>query len=151
MQLGEPAAAVLTHVAEGGAASAGELFFEVRRLLERLAAERPMIVVLDDLHWAEPTMLDLLDHISDLSREALIRLLCIGRPELLEERPSWAGGKLNDEPSFSRAAGSEASEQLVEQLASGLDAAARARVVESSEGNPLYLEEMVALVNDGAS
>ena len=75
-----------------GAGTANELFWEVRKLLERVAAKRPLVAVFDDLHWSEPTFLDLLDHIADLSREAPILLLCISRPELLDERPGWAGG-----------------------------------------------------------
>ena len=67
-----------------------ELFFEVRRLLESLAAERPVVLHVDDLQWAEPMLLDLLDHVVDLSRGAPILLLCTARPELLEERPAGA-------------------------------------------------------------
>jgi class 3 adenylate cyclase/tetratricopeptide (TPR) repeat protein len=149
MQLGETAAAVLARVIGGGTASAGELFFEVRRLFERCASDRPLIVVLDDLHWAEPTLLDLLDHIADMSREAPILLLCIARPELLEERGSWAGGKLNATTALLEPLQLAASEQLVDQLAAELDTAARARVVEACEGNPLFLEEMVAFAREG--
>ena len=66
-----------------------------RRLLEARAAERPQIVVLDDIQWAEPVFLDLIEHVSDWSRDAPIFLLCVARPELLELRPGWGGGKLN--------------------------------------------------------
>src|SRR5919108_581422 len=67
----------------------------VRRLMEQVAAERPLVAVFDDIQWAEPTLLDLLDHVTDLSRTAPILLLCLARPDLLDERPGWAGGKLN--------------------------------------------------------
>ena len=147
--LGEPAADVLRHVAEGGATSAGELFFEVRRLLDQVASERPLILVVDDLHWAEPTLLDLIDHITDMSREAPILLLCIARPELLEERVSWAGGKLNATTTLLEPLPLAAAEQLVEQLTGRLDALARGRIVAAGEGNPLFLEEMVALALEG--
>ena len=79
----------------GGAAMPEELFLEIRRLLESLAAERPVILYVDDLQWAEPILLDLLDHIVELSRGAPILVLCVARPELLEDRPGWGGGKLN--------------------------------------------------------
>jgi class 3 adenylate cyclase len=149
MQLGDPAEDVLARVTQGGAASAGELYFDVRRLLEQLASERPIIVVLDDLHWAEATLLDLLDHVADLSRSAPILLLCIARPELLEERSDWAGGKVNATTVLLEPLPHEMSEALVERMASGLDAEAQARVVTAGEGNPLFLEEMVALVQEG--
>src|SRR5262249_32694655 len=74
---------------------AEETFLAVRRFLESLARERPLVCVLDDLHWAEPTFLDLVDHVADWSREAPIMLLCLARPELLEVRPAWGGGKVN--------------------------------------------------------
>ena len=66
-----------------------------RRLLEARAAERPQVVVIDDLQWAEPVFVDLVEHIADLSRDAPIFLLCIARTELLDSRPNWGGGKLN--------------------------------------------------------
>ena len=53
------------------------------------------MVVFDDLQWAEPTFLDLVEHVTDLSRDAPIMMLCMARPELLDERPGWGGGKLN--------------------------------------------------------
>src|SRR6187399_277594 len=66
-----------------------------RALLEQKADEAPLVLVVDDLQWAEPPMLDLVEHIVDWSRAAPIHLVCIARPELLDVRPSWAGGKLN--------------------------------------------------------
>ena len=93
--VGEPAQPVLERLGSGGAATPEELFWEVRRLLESLAAERPVILHVDDLQWAEPMLLDLLDHVVELSRGAPILVLCTARPELLEDRPAWGGGKLN--------------------------------------------------------
>ena len=77
------------------AASPEETNVAFRRLLEARAAERPQVVVIDDLQWAEPTFLDLVEHVADLSRGAPIFLLCIARPDLLDLRPGWGGGKLN--------------------------------------------------------
>ena len=54
-----------------------------------------MVVVFDDIHWGEPTFLDLVEHVADWSRGASILLLCMARPDLLDERPAWAGGKTN--------------------------------------------------------
>jgi tetratricopeptide (TPR) repeat protein len=84
-----------------------------------------------------------------MSRGVPILLLCIARPELLEDRPAWAGGKLNATTALLEPLPLAASEQLVEQLAARLAPAARARVVTASEGNPLFLEEMVTLALEG--
>jgi class 3 adenylate cyclase len=129
-----------------------EIFWAVRRLLERLASARPLVVVFDDVHWAEPTFLDLLDHIADWSRDAPILLLCIARPELLEARPTWGGGKLNATTLSLQAMGVEEVDKLVDNLLGEgtLSPAVIERVREASEGNPLFVEEFVAmLIDDG--
>jgi class 3 adenylate cyclase/tetratricopeptide (TPR) repeat protein len=148
VQLGEPAVSVLERVAEGGSASPEELFWEVRKLLEHSAAERPVVAVVDDLHWAEPMLLDLLDHVTDLSRGVPILLVCLARPELLDGRPGWAGGKLNATSVLLEPLDADESSLLLERLDDGLDTAARERVVQASGGNPLFLEEMAALARD---
>jgi class 3 adenylate cyclase/tetratricopeptide (TPR) repeat protein len=129
-----------------------DAFWAVRKLLEHLARERPVVVVFDDIHWGEPTFLDLIEHLADWTREAAVLLLCIARQELLEIRPGWGGGKMNAssillEPLL----GGEAS-QLVDNLLGRADIpqAARDRILEAAEGNPLFVEEMLAmLIDDG--
>ena len=71
-----------------------EVFWAARRLLEVTARERPLVVVFDDVHWAEPTFLDLVEHVAEWSRDAAILLICLARPELIEERPSWGSGRV---------------------------------------------------------
>ena len=146
--VGEPARQVLDHLGGGGAATAEELFLEVRRLLESLALQRPVILHVDDLQWAEPMLLDLLDHVVDLSRGVPILLLCTARPELIEDRPAWGGGKLNATTVLLEPLPAEECELLLSQLGDGLSADARARVISASEGNPLFLEEMAALARE---
>jgi class 3 adenylate cyclase/DNA-binding winged helix-turn-helix (wHTH) protein len=143
--VGEPAEPVLERLRTGGAATPEELFLEVRRSLDLLAAERPVILHVDDLQWAEPMLLDLLDHIVALSRGAPILLLCAARPELLEDRPGWGGGKLNATSLLLEPLATAECDALLESLGDGLDPDARGRVVAASEGNPLFLEEMAAL------
>jgi class 3 adenylate cyclase/tetratricopeptide (TPR) repeat protein len=129
-----------------------ELPWAVRRLLEAMARDRPLVVVLDDLHWAEPTLLDLVDHVADWSRDAPILLCCLARPELLEARPGWGGGKLNAASLLLQPLAAADSERLVEQLLgrAELAEAARRRIVETAEGNPLFVEELLAmLIDDG--
>ena len=80
---------------DSAASSPTEIAWAFRKLLESRAAERPLVVVFDDVHWGEPAFLDLVEHVADLSRDAPILLLCMARPELLDLRPTWGGGKLN--------------------------------------------------------
>jgi class 3 adenylate cyclase/tetratricopeptide (TPR) repeat protein len=148
MPVGEEARLVLEHLSSGGVASREELFWEVRRLLESLAVRRSVILHVDDLQWAEPMLVDLLDHVVDLSRGAPILVLCTARPELLDERPGWAGGKLNATTVLLEPLGAAESESLLDQLGDGLDAVARERVIAASEGNPLFLEEMASLARE---
>ena len=74
------------------AAAREETLRAVRRVFEALAAERPLVLVLEDVHWAEPTFLDLVEHVAELGRGPIL-LVCLARPELLERRPLWAGGR----------------------------------------------------------
>ena len=148
MLVGPPAHHVLERLSSGGSATPEELFWEVRQLLESLAGECPVILHVDDVQWAEPMLFDLLDHVADLSRGAPILLLCTARPELLEERPGWAGGKLNATTVLLEPLGAAESEALLNQLGDGLDPVARQRVITASEGNPLFLEEMVGLARE---
>jgi class 3 adenylate cyclase/DNA-binding winged helix-turn-helix (wHTH) protein len=146
--VGEAAGGVLEHLGGGGAATPEELFWEVRRLLESLATQRPAVLHVDDLQWAEPMLLDLLDHVVELSRGAPILVLCTARPELLEHRPAWAGGKLNATTVLLEPLAAGECEALLDHLGDGLPADARGRVVAASEGNPLFLEEMAALTRE---
>jgi tetratricopeptide (TPR) repeat protein len=148
---GEPARAVVERLRRGGAAIPEELFLNVRRTLESLASTRPVVLHIDDLQWAETMLLDLLDHVVDLSRGAPILVLCTARPELLEERPAWGGGKYNAQTVLLEPLGAQESLALLDQLGNGLDAAARDHIVAASEGNPLFLEEMVALARESGA
>ena len=148
MPLGEPTRALVDHLSGAGAGTPMELFWEARRLLESIATQQPLVLYIDDLQWAEPMLLDLLDNLVDLSRGAPILVLCTARPELLEDRPGWGGGKLNATAVLLEPLGAEESQVLLGQLADGLDAQARARVIAASEGNPLFMEEMVALARE---
>jgi predicted ATPase len=146
--VGDPAGRVLDRLGGGGAATPEELFWEVRRLLESLASERPVILHIDDLQWAEEMLLDLLDHVVGLSRGVPILLLCTARPELLDDRPNWGGGKLNATTALLEPLGESECEVLLDQLGDGINRELRARVIAASEGNPLFLEEMAVLARE---
>ena len=121
-----------------------------RKLLEARAAERPQVVVFDDIQWAEPVFLDLIEHIADWSRDAPIFLLCVARPELLEVRPGWGGGKLNATTILLEALPDEDCELLISELdgGGGLTSETRRRILQAAGGNPLFIEEMLALVGE---
>ncbi|HEY6031417.1 MAG TPA: adenylate/guanylate cyclase domain-containing protein, partial [Gaiellaceae bacterium] len=145
-QLGERAEGTLAHLVEG-ASTANELFWAVRAQLEEVAAERPLVVVFDDIHWGQETFLDLIDHIADLSRGAPILLLCVARPELLDKRPGWGGGKLNATTVLLEPLSVEECAQLIEAHG-GVEAETRTRILAAADGNPLFVEEMVALTRE---
>ena len=150
---GELIADVLAE-ATGLGGSAGypteKIFWAARRLLEVLAQRRPLVVVLDDLQWAEQTFLDLVEHVADLARGVPIVLLCLARPELLDGRPGWGGGKLNAASILLEPLAPEESRELVENLAAALTPDASARIGAACEGNPLFAEELLAmLIDDG--
>jgi class 3 adenylate cyclase/tetratricopeptide (TPR) repeat protein len=128
-----------------------DTFRAVRMLLELLAQNRPLILVLDDLHWAEPTFLDLVDHIADWSRDAAILLLCVARPDLLDSRSGWGGGKLNATTILLEPLSESDAETLIDNLLIGgeLPEALRERITSSAEGNPLFVEQMLALIAQG--
>src|ERR671935_147428 len=131
------------------ATSGGETFWAVRRLFEEVARDQPLVVVVEDIHWAEPTLLDLLEYLGGWTHDAPILLLCLARADLLDERPSWLtqpGSGLLLAP-----LSDDESHALLEEIAQEwpLDAAARARIAEAAEGNPLYLEQMAAMLAEG--
>ncbi len=135
------------------AASAEETFWAVRKLFEVLAQERPLVVVFEDVHWGEPTFLDLVEHVAEWSRDAPIFLLCLARRELLEMRPSWAGGKLSATSVLLGPLTDTESGVLIDHLqgALTLPVTVRTKIAEAAAGNPLFVEQMVAMVAEGGS
>ncbi|HEX2128105.1 MAG TPA: adenylate/guanylate cyclase domain-containing protein, partial [Solirubrobacterales bacterium] len=135
-----------------GGGTSEETFWAVRRLFEALARAGPLVIVVDDLHWAEPTFLDLVEHVADFSRGFPILLVCIARRDLLETRPGWGNRKPNA-TSISLEPLSEAEcRELVSNLLghAPVPPAATSMIAGSAEGNALFAEELVAmLVDDG--
>ena len=133
--------------AEGGAPSE-ETFWAVRKLFERLARTRPLVLVIDDLQWAERTFLELLEHVAYLSRSAPILVVGLARSEFSDLRPEWPGSRIRLEPLLSGDA-EALMDGLVGQTAVGSDA--RARITSAAEGNPLFIEQMLAMVEGDTS
>jgi class 3 adenylate cyclase len=128
-------------------ASADEIAWAVRKLLEEQARTQPLVCVFDDLHWSEETFLDLVEYVAELSRDAPILLLCLARPELLERRPGWGGGKWNATSVLLEPLDAAETDEFVDALG-GVEGSLRERIFEAAEGNPLFLEEMLALIHD---
>jgi predicted ATPase/class 3 adenylate cyclase len=124
-----------------------ETFWAVRKVLEALAQRQPLVVCFEDIHWAEPTFLDLIEYLAGWVRDAPILLLCLARPEFLDERPSWLSGLENAASVTLPRLSPSDSEALLDAL--GAPGAARARIAEAAEGNPLYAEQMAAMVAEG--
>ena len=131
------------------ASSPAEIAWAFRKLLEVRAAGYPVVVVFDDCHWGEPAFLDLVEHVADLSRDAPILLLCMARPELLDIRPAWGGGKLNATNVLLEPLGAQESEQLIAELDERIEPELRGRILVAAGGNPLFVEEMVAMAEEG--
>jgi class 3 adenylate cyclase/tetratricopeptide (TPR) repeat protein len=127
--------------------SSEEIAWAFRKQLGAVAAVTPLVCELDDLHWGEETFLDLVEHVADLSRDAPILLLCMARPDLLDQRTGWGGGKVNASTVLLEPLDSQETERLIESLAN-LDEGMRERILQAAEGNPLFVEEMVALVQE---
>jgi class 3 adenylate cyclase/predicted ATPase len=146
--IAERIAGVLGHSTQAG--SAEESSWAVRKLFEALAQERPLVVVFEDLHWAEPTLLDLVEYVVDWSREAPLLVLCLARPELLEKQPRWGAGESAASLHLEPLTAAESS-ALIDSLQSetALSPAMRERIAATAEGNPLYVEQMVAMLAEG--
>jgi DNA-binding SARP family transcriptional activator len=124
-------------------------FTAVRALFQALARTQPLLLVFDDIHWGEATFLDLVEHVADWTRGTPILLVCLARPELLDMRPDWGGGKLNATSVLLEPLSDEQCGRLIENLV-GLDEEVESRIAEAAEGNPLFVEEMLSmLIDDG--
>jgi class 3 adenylate cyclase/tetratricopeptide (TPR) repeat protein len=132
------------------AAPAEEIAWAFRKLMESLARDRPVVPVFDDIHWAEPTLLDLIDHVTDWSRESSIMLVSIARQELLDVRSGWAGGKHNATTIQLEPLTAQDCELLVESLLGMtlLPTDAKSRIAEAAEGNPLFVEQVLSMLID---
>jgi DNA-binding SARP family transcriptional activator len=135
--------AELTGLAESPAAP-GEAFWAVRRLLESLARESPVVVAFDDIHWAEPTLLDLIEYLGEWATGPVL-VLCLARGDLLESRPGWGGPTSTGFLVELEALQSDQLGSLVEQLARRpVDPELQEQIVSHSGGNPLFAEQLLA-------
>jgi class 3 adenylate cyclase/tetratricopeptide (TPR) repeat protein len=133
----------------GAAATPEETHWAIRKLFEALASDRPLVAVFEDIHWAEPGLLDLIEHVTDWTLDAPILLVCPARPDLLDARPDWGGGHTSTKL-FLDPLSADESDTLIAGLLGrdGAPTPVAARVMEAAEGNPLFVEQMVAMLID---
>jgi class 3 adenylate cyclase/tetratricopeptide (TPR) repeat protein len=126
-----------------------EIFWGTRKLLERAAEDLPLIIVFDDVHWAEPALLDLVEHLLEHVSDCSVLLLCPARPEFLERRRGW-----RDRPDITNIRLKPLSDEEVATVIANmlgdveLAGDARRRVVDAAEGNPLFVEQMLSMMLD---
>jgi class 3 adenylate cyclase/tetratricopeptide (TPR) repeat protein len=133
-----------------GSVEREESFTAWRRFLEALASERPLVLVFEDLHWADAAMLEFVEHLVDWSAGVPLLVVCLARPELYERRPGWGGGKKNSSTIALSPLTTEETARLISALLSQamLPAETQRTLIERAGGNPLYTEEFVRMLFD---
>ncbi|HXG75879.1 MAG TPA: AAA family ATPase, partial [Gaiellaceae bacterium] len=142
-----------------GERSPQEIAWAAREVMQGLAEVQPLALLFEDIHWAEEPLLDLVEHLADSVRAPLL-ILCLARPELLETRPGWGGGRVRSTAIELEPLSKEESDLLVRRLAAQLAGTSgevprlpRA-ALERAEGNPLFVEETIRMLvesGDGAA
>jgi predicted ATPase len=130
-----------------------EAFAAWRRFFEGLAEQRPLVLVFEDLHWADEGLLDFIDHLVDWAGGSPLLVVCTARPELLERRPSWGGGKLNATTLVLPPLANEDAARLIAALIGQavLPAETQAALLARAGGNPLYAEQYVRMFAERGS
>ncbi len=136
-------------LSEGGG-SGRDASWAVRRFLEALARERPVALVIDDVHWAEPPLLDLIEYLTERV-DAPLMLVCLAREELTEQRPAWVGGESEAGAIVLQPLPEAEMRTLVDDLVAqdAIDDSVRSELVDRADGNPLFAEQMLAFVREG--
>jgi tetratricopeptide (TPR) repeat protein len=123
------------------------LFFSARRFVEELASRQPLLLVFEDIHWADASQLDLLESLASRVRDVPVMFLALARPELLDSRPTWGAGLMSHTSMQLYPLSSDEARTLAGHLMPMPRARQRGaadRVVITAEGNPLFIEELVA-------
>jgi len=123
------------------------LFFAARQFAENAAREQPTLLVFEDIHWADPSLLDLIEVLCGRAQDAPLLIVSLARPELFATRPSWGGGLVSATAlSLEPLAAADATKLAAELLAGRLMDDSAHRLAESGEGNPLFIEELAAVI-----
>ncbi|MGH2596487.1 MAG: ATP-binding protein [Actinomycetota bacterium] len=127
------------------------LLFAARRVVELLSEQGPLLLVFEDVHWADDSLLDLVDYLIAHVSDHPVAFLALARPEFLEVRPTWGAGMVGQTMLSLEPLTTVEATQVVGALLAGADPSTVARVVETAEGNPLFIEELVAALGDEAA
>lgn len=137
---------------EGTSGEKGPLFSSARRFVESVASERPTVFLSEDLHWSDPSLIDLAEFLAGRCREAPALFLVMARPELLDVRGGWGGGLTSSTMLELEPLSVTSSRELVASLQPGIaEPAITARLVETAGGNPLFIEELMASFTERAA
>jgi tetratricopeptide (TPR) repeat protein len=127
-----------------GERSHQEIAWAVRSWTEQLGAAQPLVLVFEDVHWGEESLLEVIEHLAGWVRTAPVLLLCLARPELLDVRPAWGGGRLRAVTLELEALPDDEGATLVRELAAEVDVVVDVdAVLAKAEGNPLFVEETI--------
>jgi len=131
----------------------GEQFTAWRQFLENLADDGPAVVIFEDLHWADETLLDFVDELNEDASGVPLFIVCTARPELLAKRPAWGAGRTNALTLSLQPLPAERTADLVEDVLAATDASPelRQKILDQAEGNPLYAEEYARMVAENAT
>ncbi len=142
--------ALLTLLGVESGMAADQLFGAWRTFFERIAANGPVVLLFEDMHFADTGLLDFIDHLLDWSRGLPIYVVTLARPELIERRPDWGAGKRNFVSMYLEPLSESDMRELLAGLVPGLPESAVAAIVARADGIPLYAVETVrTLVADG--
>jgi class 3 adenylate cyclase/tetratricopeptide (TPR) repeat protein len=130
--------------------SGQEIAWAAREWADQLADVQPLVLVFEDIHWAEEPLLELIEHLATWVRESPLLIVGLARPELLDVRPGWGGGRMRATAIELEPLHAGESEQLLDALldGDGLSAQARRALLEKTEGNPLFVEETIRMLNE---
>jgi class 3 adenylate cyclase/tetratricopeptide (TPR) repeat protein len=127
-----------------------EAFWAMRKSLEAIARDHPLVLVIDDLQWGGAAFMDFLEHVADWARDAPLLLLVMARPEVRDERPGWGNGRPNATSVLLEALPEADAADLLRQLlgTARLGTGTAARILDVAEGNPLFVVEVVEMLID---
>jgi len=144
----EPRLAHLLGLEGGYAGEREELFAAWRSFFEHISYQGPTVLLFEDLQWADPGMIDFIEHLLEWARTHPITIITLARPELMDKRPGWGAGQRNFTSLYVEPLSDESMRQLLDGLAKGLPDEVVEHVLAQAEGVPLYAVEMVRMLID---